>query len=490
MVTHGLGICTLVLFGTTSSVMSSTAPPSRSEPAQDTNRRAIENAEMSKAVADILQAASSAPPQLEALTILRVIDSGQIRDRNTKIDLLRRAFDVAYGVQYPLRKRRVLITKEQISPPEYILSSAMRHGVDRLSLQIRASKATVDIDAHAGRQLFEEISFSMPSVSCEEILVSDVSLYYATAASIVNHAFSAKQRARNDDVALVRTILSRVQSPMELAPAASMLAALQMHQRRSREVVNDFASVLQRINGDDRSFTASLLELDTALRKKLLPSLPGEDNLAGTLLKEYRRYVVRHLTASRCVESVNNESPLGRQESAVLRGYSGEEALTEEERKPTGSGGAAKLRTAFPHLESLAPQIHRLFPLDPSQDKQREAMKTQPWRTDFYNLLREVADLEPSIGQSEAGLSHERLRIAENILRIAPRSSERDTLLERYILWLKQSPLQSESWVEWYDAVSCLVVHADAQEREKILALFEASGQATLVLIASIEKTL
>jgi len=76
----------------------------------------------------------------------------------------------------------------------------------------------------------------------------------------------------------------------------------------------------------------------------------------------------------------------------------------------------------------------------------------------------------------------------ENLLRVTPLGPARDALLDRFMLWLKQSPLQSESWVEWYDAVLSLLQHSDTAEREKILAQFEASGSATLALIAALER--
>lgn len=438
-------------------------------------------ADMPKPVADLLQMASSTAPELEALALLRLAEPAHVPSRTARMELLRRAFEAAGRVQYPLRQRAVPLPAKSIAPPEYILAATMRHGVDRLSLEARAARAILDLNPDEGLRAFEQITLTVPQVSCEEIVVPDVSAYYATAAEVINRGFSSKQREREEDAAFAARILSRIQSPVELEPAVSMLMALKLDRTKKLALVSGFAQVMQRVRDDDRSFTSSLSALDAALRKKPLPSLPAESSLAGAVLKEYRAYVVRHLTAARCAESVGAES-------SVVRAFSGDSALTPDERRPAAIAGAAKIRAALPHLAALTPLAEHLFPMDPSEAKQRELMRSRAWRDEFDSFVQRVADLELAPGQSEAELAGERLRIMENVLRVTPRGPARDALSDRFMLWLKQSPLQSESWVEWYDAVLSLLQHADAAEREKILAQFEASGSAALVLIAALER--
>ncbi len=439
------------------------------------------DADMPKPVADLLQMASSTAPELEALALLRLAEPAHVPSRTARMELLRRAFDAAGRVQYPLRRRAVPLPGKSIAPPEYLLAATMRHGVDRLSLEARAARAMLDLNPAEGLRAFEQITFAVPRVGCEEIGVPDVSAYYAAAAEVINRGFSSKQREREEDAALAGRILSRIQSPVELEPAVSMLMALKLDRTKKLALVSGFAQVMQRVRDDDRSFTSSLSALDAALRKKLLPSLPAESSLAGAVLKEYRGYVVRHLTAARCAENVGTES-------SVVRAFSGDGSLTPDERRPAAIAGTAKIRAALPHLAALTPLAEHLFPMDPTEAKQRELMRSRAWRDEFDSFVQRVADLELAPGQSEAGLAGERLRIMENLLRVTPLGPARDALLDRFMLWLKQSPLQSESWVEWYDAVLSLLQHADAAEREKILVQFEASGSATLVLIAALER--
>src|SRR5579864_4554568 len=141
----------------------------------------------------IVELAHAAPPEFAADALLRVVESGKIPDRNTRRDLLEQAFRLASSARFPVRMRGV--PGSMLDTRSGNLSKAYDLQLDALSLESRAVRDMLPLDAAKARELFENIVRpSLATLTCDDALVYDVGEFYQTLAAVANATFTQKER--------------------------------------------------------------------------------------------------------------------------------------------------------------------------------------------------------------------------------------------------------------------------------------------------------
>ncbi len=215
-------------------------------------------------VADLAQ---SAPAELAADVLLRVAASERNQDRAWKIELLEDSFQMAALARQPNRQKIIGSRVVDRSRAE-ILSLAFDQRLDRLSLQSRVIRQMFKLDKAKALDMFQRTTWpSLRRCQCRDALVDHVAEYYELVAEIVASAFTAEQRHRGDHVDLVSYQISRISSPVEVGPAAKLLSGSTLTQDELSLLSGRLAASIDRIESDDRSFSASLGTADEALNE-------------------------------------------------------------------------------------------------------------------------------------------------------------------------------------------------------------------------------
>jgi hypothetical protein len=119
-----------------------------------------------------------------------------------------------------------------------------------------AVHAMFAIDYKKARELFGEIPAPrIPRLSCEDALVYDPSIFYATAGEVAARAFSAKEAADEEPFQLLLGYTTGMSSPAQVAPVARMLAGTSLKPAQFEALVDSFVGALTQLTGDDRSFS-------------------------------------------------------------------------------------------------------------------------------------------------------------------------------------------------------------------------------------------
>jgi hypothetical protein len=255
-------------------------------------------------VADL---ARSAPPELAADAWLRVAASERNHDRPWKIELLEDSFQMAALAQQPNRQKIIGSRLVHRSRAE-VLSLAFDQRLDRLSLQGRVVRQMLKLDRAKALDMFQRTTWpSLRSRQCRDALVDHVAEYYELVAEIAASAFTAEQRHRGDHVDLVSYQISRISSPVEVGPAAKLLADSTLTQDELSLLSGRLAASIDRIESDDRSFSASLGAADEALNE-LGRTLVAWQASTGGIIAAYRRYLIRNLAGTRCADTAGDKS--------------------------------------------------------------------------------------------------------------------------------------------------------------------------------------
>jgi hypothetical protein len=403
-------------------------------------------------LAGLVDRARALPPEFAADALLRIAGAPTFIDVAWKREVLEDAFRLAAGAQEPFARRN------WTGSPGSLFEKAYAQGLDACTLQCKAVHAMLAIDYKKARELFDEIPPpQIPAVTCDDVLVYDVSIFYATAGEVAARAFNAKEVADEEPFHLLQRYTAAMTSPVQASPIARMLVGASLKPAQFEALVDTFAGALTVLSGDDRSFSAAMsADADVALAGLPAQCVRRKVN-AQPLLAAWRAYVARQLGGTRCQDSTapaqhapgQCESPQCRQLAAqfasLIVGPNGY-GLTPEQKAASDWGG--KVRQ---YLAALAAWTDDDDPVEYFQSKSR-------FYSDLFNL--------------------------------APIGPERDLLLGALFAWLQQNDYQCGHRVEWFYPVNTLIVHAFADPvgmKSTVLEL-RRSADPVISLYAQLEQ--
>lgn len=200
--------------------------------------------------------ASAAPPEFAADALLRIVESGRLTDRNASRTLVEQAFQAAASAKFPVRMQAIhgAVTDTEAGS----LNEAYTLGLDVLSLQSRAVRDMLPLDPGKARELFGQIAPpALAPLTCDDALFYEPDEYYQTLSAVVNGAFTAKEKAKDEHLHLLIDILGQATSPLQLAPLASVIESAGVTAAQHQLLWARFNGLIAAMQPDDRSFGAT-----------------------------------------------------------------------------------------------------------------------------------------------------------------------------------------------------------------------------------------
>jgi hypothetical protein len=406
----------------------------------------------------IVALAESAPPEFASDALLRVVESNKIADPNTRRDLVEQAFRLASSAKCPVRMRGV--PGSNLDTRSGNLSQAYDLKLDALSLESRAVHDLLSLDAAKARELFQEISKpQLAPLTCDDALVYDVSDFHQTLGEVANAAFSQKDRDKEEHVNFLLDYLGQATSPAQLAPLARLIKAVNVSAAQREILWNRFNGLLEGVQADDRSFSASLGDLTPLVTPEMQAS--------------FEKY---------------------RQKATGCRDDIGATVLANGDAAPPKSATTPKLERYWQSSEAqrLLVDANKLRFGSAGKPLSDTDRSTREWQQELTDFLSELADWTPSQEESEADFYHQKCVVFEALMELIPPGAQRDKMLQAYVEFIGNSNLQQQSPVEWFmHAHSMLerVRSTNTGEPAKLLDAFQSSGNPVLALYAALEKT-
>jgi len=351
----------------------------------------------------LVDLAHATPPEFAADAMLRVAESGKIKDREAVRDLVEQAFRMAAAATFRVRMRGLPNTTTDTRSG--FLSQAYDLKLDALSLQSRAVRDMLAIDKVRARDLFQDIPTPvLAPLTCDDAMVYDVADFYQTMGTIANTAFSEKERAKEEHISFVLDYLGQATSPAQLAPLARVIKGTNATPAQLELLWNRLNGLLESVSGDARSYSAAL----SAIGSESAPEMQAS----------FEKYKQR---GQMCKNDAGGASTTAASTPKLDRFWQTPKAKKLLE-------GGLKLRGS--------PNGH-LF---------TEADRTTPeWQQQLTDYLSELADWTPGQEQSEADYYHQKCIVFEALLDLIPAGPQRDTVLLDDVEFIGNSNLQRQS---------------------------------------------
>jgi len=408
----------------------------------------------------LAELARAAPPEFTADALLRIIELGRLTDQGARHDLIEEAFRIASSAKFPARM--VGLPGTTTDTASGALSRAYDLRLDALSLESRAVRDMLQLDPANSRELFGQIARPMLNqTTCDDALVYDLAEFYQALGAVVNSTFTAKERAKDQHVNFLYDYLGQATSPLEIAPLAQVIQGASVTTLQRQGLWARLGGLLESVQPDDRSFSASL----SALNALSVPELQSS-------LEKYRQ------KSHGCESDSSNATPNATRNGAA----------------PPKKAGTPKLDSYWQSTSSqqlLVPGKKLRFDRNnvPLTDADRSTPEWQQQAIDYLNQLNGwTADQE----NSEADYYHEKCTVLTTLIELVPRGSESDRVLADYVDFVSNSGLYQQSPAEWFLEPWALLdrFQTNATMRAKILDAYQQSGNPVLSLEVALEKTL
>jgi hypothetical protein len=391
----------------------------------------------------VAQLALSAPPEFAADGLLRLVESKKIIDQPTEIELTQQAFDLASSAHFRAGMRPIPGTAPDTRAGS--LGKAYRLNLDTVSLQARAVMAMLQFDKVKARQMFSSIAaMDLPPLRCEDSLVYDIAPFYRALTALVNSGFTAKERAKEDHVALLLQYVAQVHNPAQIAPMAEVLKSVGLPPKQYEAALAQFNGMLESLSGDSRSYAAYSDEVAAAMTPEMMAA--------------FHKYTDKNANAEQCKEG-----------SAQSEGY-----------------------WQTPDTQHLLAGVGELRSGSGTHKMLSDAERTTPeWQQRLADYEKQIADWNVAAEKSEADYYQQKCIVYEALVELIPPGPDRDRALEEFISFMSNSNLQGQDPVSWFMPAHAMlerVRNTNNGEPAKVLAAFEASGNPVLALYAVLER--
>ena len=255
-------------------------------------------------VAVILDQARGTPPEIFADVVFRLLDAGKIPD-NDRVALLDEVFLRADQAREPI------FTFPAAIPPPYP-TRRVDHHLSALHIKCRVVQALLTFDGKHARQRFSEIARpQIPKPDCKESVLQDPTIYFDTLSAVVTKApFTPEEQKKQVPFWMIVDAVRNIGTSIEIIAAARNLSQLVHSENEALTMSSAFATALS-IDDSDRNFTAAVGKSNLVDAVLMLGDRFGRFGVPPqNVLAALRTCLVRHLTASRCEDSIDTTDAL------------------------------------------------------------------------------------------------------------------------------------------------------------------------------------
>ncbi|HEV2688190.1 MAG TPA: hypothetical protein VGV35_06540, partial [Bryobacteraceae bacterium] len=386
-----------------------------------------------------------------------------------------------------------------------IISMGFDQRLDRLSLQTRAVREMLKLDKAHTLEMFQRIPWpELRRRQCRDALIDHVDEYYRLLGEIAESSFTADERRRGRHIELLSYRINQMRSPVEVGPAVRMLLSVTLTDDELTPLVNQLTASLDRIESDDRSFSASFGAAEEEINR-FVKALAARNVSSVVIAAAYRRYLIKDLAGNRCADSGGDEFASSVRDS-FNKNYASD---TDTNRAPIGRDdiGPAKMegqadfepfvngsefeRAWQGFLDLLLGKGHGPLLAKGTKTLPDEQKNKPEWQTQFDEFLHQVDELKPITGEPEYKIFYRKATILQGALRVAPPGPERDRVIGLFVSFLRSSNLQQENVLEWYaqlQRTASVVRGLGPAANARFLDDLESSGHPILGLFALATK--
>lgn len=467
-----------LVYGQKSALPSSNPPPTASP-----------TPERPRDIVSLLNDARLASPELTVDTLLKVVESGKVKDRAWKKDILEESLRVVDDVGNPVQLWPVMIKGVVVNNTmAFAIGEAHSRKLDRLNLIGRVAKLMLEVDPERAKQILFAINgdLKLKSRTCSDNLTYQVRDIYSVVGAAAKVLFNSKEIADGRRALFLLPWIENIESPRQVNPVLRLLVELEGPESEKQMLVSALQRALVRNFHDDRSFTSEVSSSSTTLSMKIkaLKGAEPDDSLAK-IITIYRAYLVKNLQSTRCKDNeVKASEPLPSYILSANELFS-KKPLTAEDLVTSDYADTGKFVDIKARSTSIKELNNRLPPLKGEiVDNKIVHFSGPEWQAKVVALVESVIAWEGSDGETETEMLVVRSAFFEYMLQSIDDPEFRKNITRKYLAHLAASRVQKTDFVSWYMWVSGV----QKQNPDIFAQLFDDFPNPNLAVMVKLKK--
>ena len=463
-------------------------------------------------IQEIIDDVPSAPPELGADILLKLVERGEIREIKVTRQILEEAWDLAPKAMYVTEISNAIGVMVESDPGS--LASSLP-GLTTAAIQARVIAQLAPMDAMASRELFLKMkSPEAESPSCSASRYSSHGSYFKALETALG-TFSAEEVQRGEKSRFLKNAMRSLTNQTDLQLSLSLITDGKFPDKDTFELLDQWSDTLSKAQFSDRQFF-----IISWLFKLTLRAAEGEQakgHSPENLMRALRSYFVRHASAVRCEDGAWRPFPLGpdvpptnNEEDARIMFNSKVAELglsippiRPEEIKPAGFAGKVEVTnylstdptdkvwqvmTAAKHLrfgtpEQAAGNRKNSGASNVPASLTLEQRSTPAWNTEALQFLTQLETWSRELGPEDRGVFVMKAEFYSGLLELAPEGKLHDTMMKSYVNFLVHSRIRQESPPEWaWWGIQKLINSSVVADKHKWLDEIEDAGDTTVSL--------
>lgn len=466
------------------------------------------NAQIQQIIDDV----PSAPPELGADILLKLVERSEITDANLKRQILDDAWDLAPNARYETEISDPVGSMVESDPGSLISSLP---GLTTAAIQSRIITQVAQMDARASRDLFLKMKSPEPeSPSCSASKYSSHTSYFK-ALGIALGTFSDEEVQRGEKTRFLKVAMRSLTNQTDLQQSLSLITEGSFPDKDTTELLDLWSETLSNSHFNDRQFFIISWLFKMTLRAAESEQAKGHS--PENLLRALRSFFVRHAGAVRCEDGSWRPFPLGpdvpatnNEEDARLMFNSKVSELglsippiRPEEIKPAGFAGKAEVTNylsvdptdkvwqimiAGKHLRFGTPEQAALNQKNSGSRNVAawltlEQRSTPAWNTEALQHLTQLETWTRELGREDREVFVLKAEFYSGLLELTPEGKLHDTVMKSYVNFMVHSPMKLESPPEWaWWGIQKLIRSSIVADKHKWLDEIEDAGDTTISL--------
>ena len=424
--------------------------------------------------ADLAEQARRFPPEFAADALLRLAAA----NKGTP-DWRRTQLEDAFHLAALAHSRSKVTGRSAPGEPRKLDAFASDLGLDTLTLQSRAVRAMLSADSARARELFQQILLPPPAeIPCGSP-APDFAAYYGAASQILQAGFTLEERRRGEPFHLAMVLVRGLTAAEQAGPAARMLVEAGLDYGEAQAAAAAFAEALARFRTSDVSFSAAVWRDELPSYVSAVASILESGGApVQPLAQSLRRFLVVHLTASRCGPYAADPRPAMALRDSFNRrfGHAAPAIALEDtlpERIERGAPEEAETQTA-----AIALQLRRL----------RMTHRDHPeWKNMVRQTIESIDAWEPA-NLDSAETFHRKAGLLQALLEIMPADESRQDVLKNCTALVAKSRVRRSHPAGWLCHANVLRSRLRLWAASSLLEELDVSGDGLLAFHAALER--
>lgn len=414
-------------------------------------------ASRSREVVQVLNEARLAAPELTVDTFLKAIEVGKIQDPKWKKEVLDEALRVVDDVRNPVQLWPVMVKGVLPNNNEaFVIGLAHRANLDRLNLFSRIVSAMLTVDPERAKLLLlteGNGQLRLKRRTCQDNLTYEVGSIYAAVGKVAKSVFNEKDVAEGRRAVFIAPWIENLESPRQVEPVIDLIFDLKGPPVERQMLLAALSRAINRNFQDDRSFTSSVIPINSTLAKRMRSVASGSapDNLLDGILSQYREFLVKNLRGSRCRDNeISKAGPIPAYIEEANRLFA-QKPLSGEDLIAFDFENTGSFPDVFARSASARELGNQLRPLQGKVVEGKVVLFSDPqWQAKVLEFIDKVATWEGSDNETEIETLMVKATMFDVLVRSIDLPDLKRIVIRKFITYLSSSSLQKRDFPVWH----------------------------------------